>query len=211
MEKFSKWRDAGTGIAPFITPLPTTTSVTPFPIRLVATPLSWILGGARTAAVVLLLIVHFLLVEVLLKLCLVIPPVHDICARILTTVLIRLVLLLLGFVSIPVEEVSLKRTSRSQPAVPFAPTTGDIIVANSSSEIDLLYLAFRCFKLLLATNKEKFLIPLVILSKVQPNVPLASVISRIQSLQGLSSKDHLLAEMHALDSFACMRVSSRKK
>lgn len=40
--------------------------------------------------------------------------------------------------------VSRRTTSRSPPQVPFDPKKGDIIVSNSSSYVDLLYLAFRC-------------------------------------------------------------------
>ncbi|KAL8283756.1 hypothetical protein RQP46_005551 [Phenoliferia psychrophenolica] len=130
MEKFSTWRDKATGIAPFMTPLPAATAPTPLPIRILLSPITHILGGVRTALVVLLLGIHFLVVEVLLKICLVVPPVYDISSRIVTAVLIRLVLLLLGFV-------------RSQQNVAFEPAHGDVLIANSSSSVDLLYLAFR--------------------------------------------------------------------
>lgn len=40
------------------------------------------------------------------------------------------------------------RNSRSPPKVPFDPKKGDIIVTNSSSYIDLLFLVFRCAVLL---------------------------------------------------------------
>lgn len=32
---------------------------------------------------------------------------------------------------------------RSPPAIAFAPKSGDVLVANSSSYVDVLYLAFR--------------------------------------------------------------------
>lgn len=62
-------QDRATGIAPFITPLPAATAPTPLPIRILLAPITYVIGGARTAAVVLILLVHFLLVEALLKIC----------------------------------------------------------------------------------------------------------------------------------------------
>lgn len=51
-------------------------------------------------------------------------------------------MLVLGFVWIKSEDVTLRKASRSGVQAPFAPGKGSIIIANSSSPIDVLYLAF---------------------------------------------------------------------
>ncbi|KAM0756237.1 hypothetical protein T439DRAFT_320935 [Meredithblackwellia eburnea MCA 4105] len=143
MEKFSKWRDPATGIAPFLIPLPASTTTIPLPLTLIGLPFVCVFAGLRTLLAVILLLVHWLLVEVLFKICLVAPPLFSALTRAASAVFVRAVLFLLGFSWITVEDVSLKRTSRSQATIAFAPGPGDIIIGNSSSEIELLYLAFR--------------------------------------------------------------------
>ncbi|ORY72733.1 hypothetical protein BCR35DRAFT_333910 [Leucosporidium creatinivorum] len=143
MEKYSNWRDPATGVAPFLVPLPPSTDSLPPIVQFIALPLAWSLGAIRTGLVLLCLLLQAVLVEGLLAVCLVIPPLHVLLSRALTAILARVVLFLLGFVWIQVETVSLRRTARSPPALPFAPEQGDVLIANSSSYIDVLYLAFR--------------------------------------------------------------------
>ncbi|KAM0793094.1 hypothetical protein ACM66B_000575 [Microbotryomycetes sp. NB124-2] len=143
MEKYSKWRDPASGIAPLVVPLPTSGDSTPPAVKVIALPLAWALGVVRTTLVVLLLLIHAVVIEGALAVLLVAPPLHQAVSQALTAVHARLILLLLGFVNISADTVSLKRTGRSPPQVPFDPSKGDLIIANSSSYVDLLYLAFR--------------------------------------------------------------------
>ncbi|SCV68828.1 BQ2448_949 [Microbotryum intermedium] len=165
MEKYSRYRDPSTGIAPLVYPLPASTDAVPPAVTVIVKPFAWLLGFVRTMLVGLLLVVHWLLVEVLMTALAsrlptrlhvtshrmtdmhraqrVIPPLHSFLTRILTTLICRTVLFLLGLAWISTETISLKRTGRSPPSVPFAPHASDVIVANSSSYIDVLYLAFR--------------------------------------------------------------------
>ncbi|KAK4058185.1 hypothetical protein OIO90_000924 [Microbotryomycetes sp. JL221] len=136
-------QDPGTGIAPFVVPLPPSTESAPAAIKVIALPLSWAFGTIRTAAVVALLLVHTVIVEGALLVLLAVPALHQPMAGFLTALHARLILLLLGFVFVQADTISLKRTGRSPPNVAFAPQQGDVIVANSSSYIDVLYLAFR--------------------------------------------------------------------
>lgn len=71
------------------------------------------------------------------------PPVHAALTRACNASIARLVLAVLGVVYITVDTVQLRKTGRSPPTVPFDPRKGDLIIANSSSPLDLLYLAFR--------------------------------------------------------------------
>lgn len=143
MEKFSKWRDPATGIAPFLYPLPASTDTLPTPLTLLAAPVTWTLAAVRTVLILALLLVNFVLVEIIFSVCLVAPPLYAVLSRVTSAVSSRCCLAILGFVWIPVERVSLRRTGRSPPPLVFAPGKGDIIVANSSSICDLLYLSFR--------------------------------------------------------------------
>ncbi|KDE08260.1 hypothetical protein MVLG_01526 [Microbotryum lychnidis-dioicae p1A1 Lamole] len=143
MEKYSKYRDPSTGIAPLVYPLPASTDAVPPAVKVIVTPFKWLLGFVLTLLVVLLILAHWLLVELLMTTLCIVPPLHSVLTSILTALICRTVLFLLGLAWIPTETVSLRRTGRSPPSVPFTPRAGDLIVANSSSYIDVLYLAFR--------------------------------------------------------------------
>ncbi|KAF9420712.1 hypothetical protein BGZ94_009050, partial [Podila epigama] len=75
-----------------------------------------------------------------------IAPIHRIYHRFITAILLRLVLLLLGFFWIKSEVVTLRRgragSSKTQTGNNRV-TSGQLIVSNWSSYIDILYLAFR--------------------------------------------------------------------
>ncbi|BGP29057.1 hypothetical protein JCM10296v2_000793 [Rhodotorula toruloides] len=142
-EKYSRWRDPATGVQPFLTPLPASTeSLLPL-VQAVTLPFTAVLGGLRTLLVVLLLLAQTVLVEGIYGLLRVLPPVHALLTRAANAGIARLILAVLGVLWINVETVQLRKTGRSPPKLPFDPKKGDLIVANSSSYVDLLYLAFR--------------------------------------------------------------------
>ncbi|GAA5872676.1 hypothetical protein JCM16303_004602 [Sporobolomyces ruberrimus] len=155
MEKYSKWRDPSTGVAPFLYPLsPASTDLSLPPVlKVVTLPLSTILGVTRTLLVVLLLLAQTILVEGILSIFLVYPPLYQILSRACNFSISRLILFVLGVVNISVETIRLTKTGRSPPKVPFEPKKGDLIIANSSGYVDLLYLSFR--------HNATFLEPLV--------------------------------------------------
>ncbi|GAA5934277.1 hypothetical protein JCM3775_006956 [Rhodotorula graminis] len=142
-EKFSRWRDPSTGIAPFLVPLPAGTNSLPPALQLVTVPVAALLGAVRGLLVVLLLLAQTVLVEGILLIFSPVPPVHAALTRACNASLARLVLLVLGVVHVKVETVQIRKTVRAPPAVPFDPRKGDVIIANSCSPLDLLYLAFR--------------------------------------------------------------------
>ncbi|BGP21854.1 vacuolar protein sorting protein vps66 [Rhodotorula toruloides] len=142
-EKYSRWRDPATGVQPFLAPLPASTDSLPPLIQVVTLPFGTVLGGIRTLLVVLLLLAQTVLVEGAYAPLRVFPPVHAALTRAANAGIARLTLAVLGIVWINVETVQLRKTGRSPPKLPFDPEKGDLIVANSSSYVDLLYLAFR--------------------------------------------------------------------
>lgn len=103
------------------------------------------------------------------------PPVYSTLSRVINAGICRTILALLGVVWINVDTIQLRKTgyatpedaageprahtnrtcnSRSPPKVPFDPKKGDIIVTNSSSYIDLLFLVFRCATLSLVSRHK---------------------------------------------------------
>ncbi|GAA5831490.1 hypothetical protein JCM11251_004042 [Rhodosporidiobolus azoricus] len=143
MEKFSRWRDPSTGVQPFLYPLPASAEPLAPAIKILLTPFAALLGGLRTLVIVLLLGAQLVLVGGVLRVFSVVPPAYAALSRACNASIARLILAVIGVLWIKVETVQLKRTGRSPPNVPFTPKKGDIIVANHSSYIDLLYLAFR--------------------------------------------------------------------
>lgn len=166
MEKFSAFRDPPTGIAPFVVPVPPSAS-TPkavYPLY----PLLAVLSLARTLLVSLTLLLAWLISSLLLPLVCVplflnayffwltwlliqnwthLAKVYDTIDRAQTAVLLRLALAFLGYPWISLELSSLKRgfaSASKSMELPLKPFQGDLITANWSSYIDVLYLAFRC-------------------------------------------------------------------
>ncbi|KAF9653457.1 hypothetical protein BDM02DRAFT_3135724 [Thelephora ganbajun] len=135
MEKFSAFRDPGTGIHPFLTPV--STSGSGF-LQRALLPLGIIIGVARVLVVIVVGLLYFLLDSVLSVLS-AIPPVQ-IVKRLFATVFARLILLILGFWWMPVEVVNKKRGRINES---WSPRAGDIIVSNWVSWVELLWLAFR--------------------------------------------------------------------
>ncbi|KAI0638280.1 hypothetical protein C8Q77DRAFT_1242705 [Trametes polyzona] len=140
MEKFSAFRDPGTGIQPFLRPVPPSGS------ELLATaisPLGYALGAVKTILVLALALVYAVLVQGLCLVFLPIPPLHRAVTRVLTAVLSRLALLLVGLYWIPVEVVQRKRGRTAPAKESWNPRAGDLIVSNWASWIEVLWLAFR--------------------------------------------------------------------
>ncbi|GAA5985909.1 hypothetical protein JCM11641_004825 [Rhodosporidiobolus odoratus] len=143
MEKFSKWRDAATGVAPFLVPLPASIHPVPPVLTAILFPLQTLKGVLGTTLVLLLLLLQTVLIDGVLLILSPFPPVYDTLSRVVNAAAFRIILAALGVLWVKAETVQLKRTGRSPPQVPFAPQKGDLIVANSSSYVDLFYLAFR--------------------------------------------------------------------
>jgi len=72
-----------------------------------------------------------------------VPPLYRFLTRVFTSVIARLVLLLIGLVWIPVELVTRKRVRGLQNTESWNPRAGDIIVSNWVSWIEIVWLAFR--------------------------------------------------------------------
>ncbi|KAJ3573875.1 hypothetical protein NP233_g2151 [Leucocoprinus birnbaumii] len=138
MEKFSAYRDPGTGIQPFSVPLPPASATDP--LRAIIKGLGFILGVIRTTIVCLTALTYAVLVEIAP-----IPPLHRAITRHLTFLLAYLTLWTLGAIWIPVETITKKKTGRNvQRNEPWNPGAGDLIISNWASWIEILWLAARC-------------------------------------------------------------------
>ncbi|ETW84557.1 hypothetical protein HETIRDRAFT_171061 [Heterobasidion irregulare TC 32-1] len=140
MEKYSAFRDPGTGIQPFLTPLPPSDSNIVLNITL---PLRYLLGVLRTGIVVILASLYTVLVEGICSILLPIPPLYRAVTYVLTAILCRFALFILGFLWIPVETVTRKRGRVGKTEESWTPRAGDLIVSNWVSWIEILWLAFR--------------------------------------------------------------------
>ncbi|KZT71583.1 hypothetical protein DAEQUDRAFT_665718 [Daedalea quercina L-15889] len=140
MEKFSAFRDPGTGIQPFLRPVPPTGSEV---LTTIALPLGYVLAVLRTSLILILGILHAVVVEGVCLALKPVPPLHRAITHLFTAVLLRLVLVMLGLPWIPVEMVTRKRGRGAKAPERWSPSSGDIIVSNSVSTIEILWLAFR--------------------------------------------------------------------
>jgi len=140
MEKYSAYRDPGTGIQPFLTPVPPVGSDLLDKITL---PLRFIFGVVRTTLVLVLLVVYVTIVQTLCFVLIPVPPLRRAISHLLTAIIARVVLLLLGFFWISVEQVRRKKGRGNQQGQSWHPQARDIIVSNWASWIELLWLAFR--------------------------------------------------------------------
>ncbi|EIW61276.1 uncharacterized protein TRAVEDRAFT_142873 [Trametes versicolor FP-101664 SS1] len=140
MEKFSAFRDPGTGIQPFLRPVPPSGSDI---IATVVAPLGYALGAVKTILVLAVALVYAVLVQ---GLCLVfapVPPLHRAVTYVFTAILSRLALFLVGLYWIPVEVVQRKRGRVAPAQDKWNPGAGDLIVSNWASWVEILWLAFR--------------------------------------------------------------------
>lgn len=136
MEKFSNWRDPSTGLAPFVYPPPPLSNFR-HP-ALLSVPF-YVLAFLRTISLVGLGFNYFILDQALNSVFIVSPGLWKILRSWLSCVLGRMALYLLGFTRLPADS-------------PFSncrgiPTrsrvgSGDVIVVNWSSYVDIIYLAY---------------------------------------------------------------------
>ncbi|KAJ3937344.1 MAG: hypothetical protein NXY57DRAFT_883816 [Lentinula lateritia] len=134
MEKYSAYRDPGTGIQPFLTPIPSPSSHSAV-LSAALLPIRYVVGLLRLALIILLAIVYLLGVTVFA----VIPPLK----RAVSSAIIRTVLFCLGFLWIPTEMVSKKRGRSQKSTDNWNPGAGDLIISNWASWVELLWLAYR--------------------------------------------------------------------
>ncbi|KAL1917629.1 uncharacterized protein VTP21DRAFT_4022 [Calcarisporiella thermophila] len=150
MEKYSRWRDPGTGIHPFLPPTPPRIDASigqTILDYLLLVPCS-LLAAIRILQLVCISLLWIILVEILGLILYPIRPLYLLWRRLFVFCLARTALLLMGFFYIPTETVSLRRgraTSESKTSWPpgGGVKPGDVIVANACSYVDLVYLAFR--------------------------------------------------------------------
>ncbi|KAK0453590.1 hypothetical protein EV421DRAFT_1887821 [Armillaria borealis] len=142
MEKYSAYRDPGTGIQPFLAPV-----APPSPsgdvLAKIVLPIRYLIGTVRIILVLLVLGLYLILVEGICFIFKPVAPLHRILARLFTALLSRLALLSAGIFWIHVECIKRKRGRQNQTADQWDPRPGDVIVSNWVSWIEILWLAFR--------------------------------------------------------------------
>ncbi|TBU33247.1 hypothetical protein BD311DRAFT_713460 [Dichomitus squalens] len=166
MEKFSAFRDPGTGIQPFLRPIPPSGSEA---LASILSPIGYAFGAVKTVLLLGLALVYFVLVE---GVCLVfypVRPLHRAITHLFTAFLSRLALLLVGLYWVPVDVVARKRGRNAPKNESWSPAAGDLIVSNWASWVEILWLAFRF--------KPAFILPVVdtldIPSPTEKSVPLS--------------------------------------
>ncbi|KAF7433159.1 hypothetical protein PC9H_005108 [Pleurotus ostreatus] len=140
MEKFSAYRDPGTGIQPFLTPVPPSGSNV---LATLLLPFKYAIAAVRTLLVLVLLAVYTVDVLGICAILHPIAPIHRVVTGLLTSLLTRSALFIIGLTWIPVERVSRKRGRGKPVANAWYPKAGDVIVSNWVSWIELLWLACR--------------------------------------------------------------------
>lgn len=137
MEKFSAFRDPGTGIQPFLLPVSPSDNGSSATLLLPIRGAALILRTFLIAAIFLLYCgLHYGLCTLLVP----IPLLRRSLSRLATRLAARLALYVLGFMQIQEEIVAKKRKLHE---IPRCPQAGDIIVSNWSSWIDLLWMVHR--------------------------------------------------------------------
>ncbi|KAL5527438.1 hypothetical protein ACEPAG_6229 [Sanghuangporus baumii] len=168
MEKYSAYRDPGTGIQPFLTPVPPQESGS---LVTILKPLLYFIGIIRTALVLALAILYSLLVHGFCTLLSPIPPLRRALTFILSAAICRLSLFAVGVYWIPVEVVRRKR-GRFAKNEYWSPRAGDLIVSNWISWLEIVWLALRfnpLFVLPIASPVEKAALSLGSPSRVAPD------------------------------------------
>ncbi|KAJ2550065.1 Vacuolar protein sorting protein vps66, partial [Coemansia sp. RSA 1836] len=150
MEKYSKWRDSGTGIQTFLQPVPTRAQQEGLQ-RAISAVKSYIVGP-------LIAVVRFVALGATAVLAtatsaigtlLVVPSIKRGYTRCTQAVLARLALFVMGFYYIDTKTVSLQKGRRATTAAKDSEKrsgvakSGDIIVANHASYVDILYLVAK--------------------------------------------------------------------
>ncbi|KAF8528821.1 hypothetical protein BU17DRAFT_37834 [Hysterangium stoloniferum] len=157
MEKFSAYRDAGTGIQPFLNPVPPNA---PTMFAMLIRPIELLIGAVRTTLILAVGVFYFFTAEVILNCLHPFGFIHRTLLWLCTAVAARTVLLLAGLWWVPVMHVTKKRGRVGSKKRPWSPQAGDIIVSNWVSWIELLWLAFRFCPV--------FVIPVVAQSSILP-------------------------------------------
>ncbi|CAO3616975.1 unnamed protein product [Cunninghamella echinulata] len=146
MEKFSRWRDPGTGIQPFLPPVPprtessfllTLTNI----IHYVVGPLQ---GIIKFIFIILLGLLYLIFVPIFGLVLVPLGPLQRVWKKAFTSIFLRLVLFFMGFFYIKTEAVTLRKgRNKASGKKSFNASSGDIIVTNWTSYIEVLYLGFR--------------------------------------------------------------------
>ncbi|PWN29452.1 hypothetical protein BDZ90DRAFT_109643 [Jaminaea rosea] len=137
MEKFSRFRDSGTGIQVFLTPVAPSSAASASPLAILARLPAYLVAAVR--------LILLSIVALLWSLLSFIPATSPI----LYSIFGQASLLLIGFAPIATDKVSLKSrgraaaTSASLQHKPWQPKAGDVILCNSSSWIDILIFAIK--------------------------------------------------------------------
>ncbi|KAI8063401.1 uncharacterized protein B0P05DRAFT_555745 [Gilbertella persicaria] len=142
MEKYSRWRDASTGIQPFLPPVPPRTDASL--LVTLSNVVHWTVGplqGSIKLILISLVSVVYVLLNGLSVLLTPLGPLKRAWHTLYSTLLIRLILFLMGFFYIKKETVSIRK-SRTHGVSPHV-HHGDVIIANWTSYVDILYLAYR--------------------------------------------------------------------
>ncbi|KAI8642361.1 hypothetical protein BD408DRAFT_443562 [Parasitella parasitica] len=145
MEKYSRWRDAGTGIQPFLPPVPPRTDSSLLitlsnVIHIIVGPIQ---GIIKLVLIGLVTLLYILSVHVIGTLLTPAAPLKRIWSRLFSAICLRLVLFLSGFFHIKTETVSIRKSRGSKGVESPNIKHGDVIVANWTSYIDIIYLASR--------------------------------------------------------------------
>ncbi|KAF7355227.1 hypothetical protein MSAN_01438600 [Mycena sanguinolenta] len=139
MEKYSAYRDPGTGVQPFLPLVPPPPNL----LTKLCVPLALLVGALRMALVLALLLVHLVLVHVVSIIFIPVPVLHRLVTRIFTAFTARVSLLALGVFWISVDNVTRKRGRGVKDIETWHPRAGDVIVSNWVSWVEILWLAFR--------------------------------------------------------------------
>ncbi|KLO11236.1 hypothetical protein SCHPADRAFT_831421 [Schizopora paradoxa] len=140
MEKFSAYRDPGTGIQPFLRPVPPQESASS--VAIILAPLLYALSTIRALLVICLTIIYVLLTKVIFIVLFPLAPLHRLATRYVTAVVARLTLFTVGLYWIPVEVVK-RRKGRIASHEKWSPKPGDLIVSNWVSWLEVLWLVYR--------------------------------------------------------------------
>lgn len=156
MEKYSRFRDSGTGIQVFLTPLPSSTSASSLKSLLFAPSL--LIGLARALLLLILIAVWALLSST-------IGATSRGAKGAIHAILGQAALLVMGFSLVKTETVALKNRGRAAAlsanrANPFEPKRGDIVLSNFSSWLDILIAVIKF--------NPVFLLPVVAPSSATP-------------------------------------------
>eukprot|EP01112_Ceratiomyxa_fruticulosa_P012551 TRINITY_DN3480_c0_g1_i1.p1 TRINITY_DN3480_c0_g1~~TRINITY_DN3480_c0_g1_i1.p1 ORF type:complete len:352 (-),score=66.81 TRINITY_DN3480_c0_g1_i1:290-1345(-) len=151
MEKYSKWRDPGTGIHPFL----------PIKGRVreggVISFLSWIFSlvfgsvlSVFRIGLISIVFAFMLLLSVVVGI-IPVPILKRLLKRLVEGTCARLILLLMGFWSISTKQTYLSKQQKQAGGENLQVKSGDIIIANHTSYVDILYLSFRFSPVFTAT------------------------------------------------------------